>query len=215
VFDEVEGDGASDFDSSLKYDGFALGSRIVSGPVGAGDMDLKTGLKPQPYMMAQMTAAGHDMTMSAVPTGPRVCPVLHRGEVWELVNWTTEAHNFHIHQGKFRLAVAGAPGLPAGFSTPIIGESPDKTPIMGFLSAVSDPAGDVQAWHDTLPVPPRIQQDTPDSLGRKYTPGRVFVFIPFEAEQQIGSFVFHCHILEHEDKGMMADVEVIRQSHPM
>jgi hypothetical protein len=211
VFDEIEGSNTSDFDPSLKYDGFALGSRIVSGAIGAGDTDLAAGLKPRPYVMPGMTAGGQGLTMSALPTGPRVCPVLHRGEVWELVNWTTEAHNFHIHQGKFRLAVVGDPGLPADFSTPVIGESPDKSPIMGFLSAVADPAGDVQAWHDTLPVPPRIQQDTPDAQGRTYKPGRVFVFIPFEAEQQIGNFVFHCHILEHEDKGMMADVEVIRQ----
>jgi FtsP/CotA-like multicopper oxidase with cupredoxin domain len=29
-------------------------------------------------------------------------------------------------------------------------------------------------------------------------------------EQQAGGrFVFHCHILEHEDKGMMAEIEVL------
>ncbi|MFL5287009.1 MAG: multicopper oxidase domain-containing protein [Rhodopila sp.] len=219
VFDEIEASGTPGFDPGLPYDGFALGSRIVSGPIGGGDMDLKAGLRPQPYVTPHVTAGRHGMAMDALPiglpTGPRVCPVLHRGEVWELANWTTEAHNFHIHQGKFRLAMAGDPGLPADFSTPVIGESPEKSPIMGFLSAVADPARDVQAWHDTLPVPPRIQVDTPDALGRKYKPGRVFVFIPFEAEQQIGSFAFHCHILEHEDKGMMADVEVIRPAHHM
>ena len=32
--------------------------------------------------------------------------------------------------------------------------------------------------------------------------------IPFEDPIQVGAFVFHCHILEHEDKGMMATVEV-------
>jgi L-ascorbate oxidase len=30
--------------------------------------------------------------------------------------------------------------------------------------------------------------------------------IPFS---QIGDFVFHCHILEHEDSGMMAKIRVV------
>jgi FtsP/CotA-like multicopper oxidase with cupredoxin domain len=30
-------------------------------------------------------------------------------------------------------------------------------------------------------------------------------------KQQVGRFVFHCHILEHEDKGMMAEIEVMRK----
>jgi hypothetical protein len=25
----------------------------------------------------------------------------------------------------------------------------------------------------------------------------------------VGTFVFHCHILEHEDKGMMAKIQVV------
>jgi FtsP/CotA-like multicopper oxidase with cupredoxin domain len=33
--------------------------------------------------------------------------------------------------------------------------------------------------------------------------------INFDAEEQIGRFVFHCHILEHEDAGLMAPVEVL------
>ena len=34
----------------------------------------------------------------------------------------------------------------------------------------------------------------------------VVVEIPFH---EIGDFVFHCHILEHEDGGMMARIRVV------
>jgi hypothetical protein len=34
----------------------------------------------------------------------------------------------------------------------------------------------------------------------------VYAFIPFS---QVGDFVYHCHILEHEDGGMMAHIRVI------
>lgn len=38
--------------------------------------------------------------------------------------------------------------------------------------------------------------------------GEVKVRIPFTDPTIIGRFMFHCHILEHEDKGMMSQVEV-------
>jgi len=34
----------------------------------------------------------------------------------------------------------------------------------------------------------------------------VYAFIPFS---QVGDFVYHCHILEHEDGGMMAHIRVV------
>jgi FtsP/CotA-like multicopper oxidase with cupredoxin domain len=37
----------------------------------------------------------------------------------------------------------------------------------------------------------------------------VHVEIPFA---EIGDFVYHCHILEHEDGGMMAHIRVV--AHP-
>ena len=30
----------------------------------------------------------------------------------------------------------------------------------------------------------------------------------FDRPEQVGDFVFHCHILEHEDKGMMKRITV-------
>jgi FtsP/CotA-like multicopper oxidase with cupredoxin domain len=39
--------------------------------------------------------------------------------------------------------------------------------------------------------------------------GEVKVIIPFTNPLIVGRFVFHCHILSHEDKGMMATIEVI------
>ena len=38
--------------------------------------------------------------------------------------------------------------------------------------------------------------------------GEVTIRIAFTDPQIVGRFVFHCHVLKHEDKGMMANVEV-------
>jgi len=38
--------------------------------------------------------------------------------------------------------------------------------------------------------------------------GEVTILIPFTNPDMVGRFVFHCHVLKHEDHGMMANVEV-------
>jgi FtsP/CotA-like multicopper oxidase with cupredoxin domain len=38
--------------------------------------------------------------------------------------------------------------------------------------------------------------------------GEVKVIIPFTNPTIVGRFVYHCHILSHEDKGMMATIQV-------
>ncbi len=42
--------------------------------------------------------------------------------------------------------------------------------------------------------------------------GEVKLLIPFTDPNIVGHFVYHCHVLKHEDHGMMANVEVYRQT---
>jgi hypothetical protein len=35
------------------------------------------------------------------------------------------------------------------------------------------------------------------------------VLVDFSRAEQVGTFVYHCHILEHEDGGMMAPITVL------
>ena len=137
-----------------------------------------------------------------LPLGPGQMPVR---ETWELVNLATENHNFHIHQTKFR---AVDPTLKLGSSSPLaptlhpdtgpgvmedeatmqIADVPDNTKA---TEIANDQNGycTIDQWRDgtcvTIPV---------------------VVDIPFS---QLGEFVYHCHILEHEDAGMMAKIQVV------
>jgi suppressor of ftsI len=52
--------------------------------------------------------------------------------------------------------------------------------------------------HDTVNLP----------IARMGRPGRVKITIPFTDPHIVGKFVYHCHILEHEDGGMMATLQV-------
>lgn len=44
--------------------------------------------------------------------------------------------------------------------------------------------------------------------------GIVHIIIPFTHPSQVGRFVFHCHILEHEDGGMMQNIVVVDPANP-
>jgi suppressor of ftsI len=51
----------------------------------------------------------------------------------------------------------------------------------------------LDGYYDTVNVPVR---------------GEIKVIIPFTESTDVGKFVYHCHLLSHEDKGMMATIEV-------
>jgi FtsP/CotA-like multicopper oxidase with cupredoxin domain len=52
---------------------------------------------------------------------------------------------------------------------------------------------------DTFSAPPATDQG----------PGMLKVIIPFTDPVIVGRFVYHCHAVDHEDKGMMGVIEVV------
>ena len=170
---------------------FGFMSEVVT--AAGASIDSQHTIGPQGFPMAAMLAPN---------SVEHVCPRLGTQEVWELVNATGEIHNFHLHQDKFRLSVQSDAGAPASLVS-----VQDPTSLVAHYEPETQgavPAARVDVWHDVLPVPP-AQLNADGSVNK---PGRVFVTIPFYARQQVGDFVFHCHILEHEDGGMMAPVQV-------
>jgi FtsP/CotA-like multicopper oxidase with cupredoxin domain len=138
------------------------------------------------------------------PSNSTICLPLATGqmpvhETWELVNLATENHNFHIHQTKFRLVNASAssssPLAPTLNSSTGAGILEDNVPMAVATTSDSTVAGSqngyctIAQWHSG-----------------DCTSAAVVVDIPFA---EVGEFVFHCHILEHEDGGMMAKIQVV------
>ncbi len=58
-------------------------------------------------------------------------------------------------------------------------------------------------WADSQIVPHRA------GIGPKSVPGSVDLLMDFRDPVIRGEFLFHCHILDHEDQGMMAKIEAI------
>jgi FtsP/CotA-like multicopper oxidase with cupredoxin domain len=134
-------------------------------------------------------------------------------QLWELFNNSGELHNFHIHQMKFRLATTAEIkrlGIdPPKKSSTCQGQEKCATPdyklyndetsgvLVSKLSNVIGQKGEVISsileWHDTIPVPRNE---------------RVYVMMSLADKVQVSRFVYHCHILGHEDNGLMAPIEV-------
>ncbi len=58
-------------------------------------------------------------------------------------------------------------------------------------------------WADSFIIPHRY------SVGNKTVPGTLDLLMDFRDPIIKGEFLFHCHILDHEDQGMMAKIEAI------
>lgn len=124
------------------------------------------------------------------PDTPTVCLPLASGnapavERWELVNLAGEDHNFHIHQVHFSVLSAAEVASTA---------LPGQIGARGVLM-------------DNLPLPHADGTcNTVDDWRNGVCTAHVAtVEIPFALA---GDFVYHCHILEHEDGGMMAVIRV-------
>jgi suppressor of ftsI len=55
---------------------------------------------------------------------------------------------------------------------------------------------DEDSLRDTMPILP----------ANAAQPGSIKVIIPFTDPEIVGRFVYHCHAVDHEDKGMMGTV---------
>jgi FtsP/CotA-like multicopper oxidase with cupredoxin domain len=97
---------------------------------------------------------------------------------------------------------------------------PNRTDVRVKLGAVEEwtvrnEANELHTFHihqgpyqlveiNGVPQPPDDHRDIVDVPIK----GEVKVIIPFTQPTKVGRFVYHCHILSHEDKGMMATIEV-------
>jgi len=120
-----------------------------------------------------------------LPLGPGQTPVT---EKWELVQLATENHNFHQHQSRFVQTVGVGSGRVVQDNFPLGVSLPDTT-IADQVNNNQLGVCNVRQWREGHCFSPPVQMD-----------------IPFT---QVGEFVYHCHILEHEDGGMMAKIQVV------
>jgi FtsP/CotA-like multicopper oxidase with cupredoxin domain len=136
--------------------------------------------KPAPDQLERFDPAH---TTICLPLGPGQTPVR---ETWELIQLSTENHNFHLHQTRF--VMAGSNGGVTQDNFPLGVTVPDPS-IANQVYNKQNGVCTITQWRNGL------CKSTPEVFD-----------IPFA---ELGEFVYHCHILEHEDGGMMARIQVV------
>lgn len=109
-------------------------------------------------------------------------PVLDSTEIWSLINTTDDSHPIHLHMVRFQILDRRSFDVAAYWTT---GK-------FNFFGPPVPPDPSEAGWKDTV-------QAHPAMITR--------IIIRFEGFP--GRFVWHCHILEHEDNEMMRPYEVI------
>jgi spore coat protein A len=110
-------------------------------------------------------------------------PVLGTTEIWELVNLTEDIHPIHLHMVKFQ----------------VLDRRPFETfqymtqGTFKFFAEASPPDANEMGWKDTV----RVNTGTVTRI-----------IVPFHG--YAGRYVWHCHILEHEDNEMMRPYEIVK-----
>ena len=116
----------------------------------------------------------------SMPVTERV--VLGSTEIWSFVNLTDESHPIHLHLVRFQLLDRTPFDLPTY----------QLTGKLVFTGPVQKPGAGEWGWKDTIRVDPL-------SVTR--------IIVKFEGFA--GRYVWHCHLLEHEDNEMMRPYDVV------
>jgi len=109
-------------------------------------------------------------------------PVLESTEIWTLINPTNDSHPIHLHLVRFQI-LDRQPYEPWLFQT---------RRQLHFLGPPQPPDPNEAGWKDTVRADSRMVTR---------------IIVPFTG--YTGRYVWHCHILEHEDNEMMRPYEVV------
>jgi spore coat protein A len=135
-------------------------------------------------------------------------PVLGTTEVWQFVNMTPDWHPMHMHLvtfqviGRQRLVMAtGAPGKSPEYLNYVYGVDGQGSQVK-FTGKLS-----TNSRYTTGPVEAPLRNES----GFKDTvkcPNGWVTYVIAKFTDYIGDFVYHCHILDHEENDMMQYMHV-------
>jgi spore coat protein A len=173
--------------------------RIKPGPVSDAS-SLPSRLRPVPRLKPETAVLQRDLVLCEVlnekgnpvklllngngwAVKPTETPILGTTEIWNLINLTGDVHPIHLHSVRFQVLNCQQFDV-AGYK--------EKKKLV-FTSAPKQSCLNQVGWKDTVSV----------------NPGEVTRIIA-RFSGYSGLFVWHCHILEHEDNDMMRPLEVRR-----
>jgi len=138
-------------------------------------------------------------------------PVVDTVEQWNIINTTGDTHPIHLHLVQFQLLGRQRFDVDAFLDAyypedpEAAGSGPWPAPSADAFTrgSMKDPDPNEAGWKDTV-------RANPGEITRIRVPfgGAAAAGVPF-GQSFTGDYVFHCHILEHEDNEMMLPYKVV------
>jgi len=114
-------------------------------------------------------------------------PTLDSVEIWSFINTTDDSHPIHLHLVRFQI-------LDRRRFEPFLYQTKGE---LRYTGPITPPAPEEAGWKDTVRADPRMVTR---------------IIVRFEGF--VGRYVWHCHVLEHEDNEMMRPYDVIPAAAP-
>jgi len=137
-------------------------------------------------LIEKMTLKGESMQMllNNTPWHMPVTenPVIDSTEIWSFINTTDDSHPIHLHLVRFQI-------LDRQRFEPFFYLN---NGVLHTTGPVTPPSPEEAGWKDTVRADPKMVTR---------------VIVRFEG--YVGRYVWHCHVLEHEDNEMMRPYEVV------
>lgn len=134
------------------------------------------------YLDAAQNSFGLKINGAAYADPVTETPKLNTTEIWRFINTTDDTHPMHLHLVQFQILERQSFDIQKYLDTKTI----------QFLGKPRPPEKNEMGWKDTVRV----------------NPGEVTsIIVPFQGFT--GKYIYHCHMLEHEDNDMMRPYQVI------
>ncbi len=173
-----------------------------------------SGIEQMAVVNTSYKKEGYDMNNVTLPSLPRA----KTAEEWILINNSDVGHPFHVHINPFFVVEVGILSYETDgwFIRAETASSEPQRPVSAepgnVVKAESGKEMSVQGivgnWWDTITIPPhgyvkvKYWINVPDQVEDTVT-GKVSVT---DNDNRTGIWVYHCHILRHEDRGMMMPI---------
>lgn len=162
-----------------------------------------------------------EVLLNGVPWSAEITehPLVGTTEMWEIVNLTMDTHPIHLHLIQFQILnrqemdVEGYQKLWEDINgAPPFEKPPKSVPVTKFLSnPPMEPDENERGWKDTV----RMNPGQVTRILVRFAPQRVPAtcvkpgenLFPFDPSTGPG-YVWHCHILDHDDNEMMRPYKV-------
>jgi hypothetical protein len=147
-------------------------------------------------------------------------PAAGSTEVWSLINLTSEAHPIHVHLLDFRVVDRIR---FAGFSGNLSRTNPPSSVVNYITDRQTDRLKPLSTYLSTNAVPALAFESGPKDVVRvaPYSVTRIVMTWPSDPifytspsarnldPATAGRYIFHCHLLEHEDDDMMRPLQLV------